>query len=283
MNAPTDITVLLVEGTSELRTATSDLLASLGYRVLACDDFSQAEALVRSERIDAVVANAYPARGDGLAIVDRLRAIEPSLPAVLLSGFGDDLELRRRVVTGDVGFLAMPFSLESLSAALEEALERLSVAGSPALAGANAAPPRAAGWTGRARPWLAAAGLLLAIGLFLEQRAPEMPAPELGGALRGQFIELVEPVGEVGKVPTRLSWHEAEGAVRYRVVLRAVDDTPLWTSTTDGTSVELPEAVVGQLQSAVSYHWQVEGLAEDLSRRGRSNLVTFSVRIPGPA
>lgn len=274
--------ILLVEDNPDLRTATEDLLETLGYEVIAARDAVHALEAARTESVDLVVVNAYPTQGRGLDTVDEIRAAVPRLPALLVSGFGDDLELRQRVVAGNVGFLPIPFSLDSLKAKIEETLER-----GPAWAAPHEPPAPAPGtrWGARSRPWLAAAAVTFAVGLVFQlgSRKPEMPAPDLSDIRRGHEVELLEPVGEVDDHPRRLAWREATGSVRYKVVLSTVDDTIIWETETRETSVDLPAYVADQLHIAVSYFWQVEGFAENFSRTGRSNLVTFRFSSPGPA
>ncbi len=280
-------TILLVEDNPDLRTATEDLLATLGYEVIAARNTEQALEIARREPIDLVVVNAYPNQGSGLDTVDELRSNVPYLPALLVSGFGDDLGLRQRVMAGDVGFLTLPFSLDSLKAKIEETFEQepLSIDRSPADLRETLAPPPITGWVARSRPWLAAAAVALAAGLVFQlgDRAPEMPAPDLSEIRRSQQIEILEPVGEVDGRPKRLAWRQVPDSVLYRVVISTVDNTVIWESETGETSIDLPEHVADQLHLAVSYFWQVEGFAENFSGTGRSMLIAFRPGSPGPA
>lgn len=282
--------ILLVEDNPDLRNATADLLATLGYQVLSARDASEAIESVRKESLDLALVNAYPLEGTGLGTVDVIRTVAPDLPALLVSGFGDDLELRRRVLAGNITFLPIPFSPKALEAKIEEALEQKPerTRGVPVdrqervPSGLASARP---GRPGRSRPYLAAAAVVLAAGLAFQlgDRTPRMPDPDLSEIRRGHTIELLEPVGALDEAPTRLAWREALGSVRYRVILSTVDDTTIWQAETRETSIALPGYLSARLHPAVSYFWQVEGLAEDFSRTGTSTLVAFRFGVPGPA
>ncbi len=282
-------TILLVEDNPDLRSATIDLLETLGYEVLAAHTGAQALAVVRREAVDLALVNAYPTEGNGLELVDELRLTKPTLPALLVSGFGDDLELRRRVLAGQVGFLPIPFSLESLEAKIKETLElkpkpSRETQAEPIPLPKPISAPRRATPTASSRAWLAAAAVVLAAGLAfqLAGRAPEMPALALDQTPRGHEIELLEPVGEIDGLPERLVWRPAPGAVVYRIVLAKIDETTVWQAETGDTSIVVPEHITVQLHPAVSYVWRVEGLAEDLSATGRSALVAFRSGPTGP-
>lgn len=286
MSSREQITILLVEDNPDLRAATEDLLGTLGYRTVTAGTAAQALEVVPRQRVDLVIANAYPHHGSGLETVDALRAELPRLPALLVSGFGDDLELRRRVMAGEVGFLSIPFSADALRAGIEETLAREPVApvsyrtSSPATA-----PAAGSGRRAGARSLLAAAAVILVAGLAfrLVDRAPELAAPETGEIRRGFAIELLAPIGEIEALPETLSWRESPNAVRYRVALHAVDDSEIWATETGETTIALPAEVIDRLHSAVSYSWQVEGFAQDSTPTGRSGLVAFRSAPRGPA
>lgn len=93
-------TILLIDDNPDLRTATEDLLTTLGYKVLSARNASEAVARVRKESLDLALVNAYPHEGSGLGTIDMIRTAAPDLPVLLVSGFGDDLDLRRRVLAG---------------------------------------------------------------------------------------------------------------------------------------------------------------------------------------
>lgn len=289
-------TILLVEDNPDLRTATEDLLETLGYDVTAARDAAHALRIARDDAFDLVLVNAYPNHGTGLDTVDGIRAAVPGLPALLVSGFGDDLVLRQRVLAGDIGFLQMPFSLDSLKTKIDETLEQGPVPAetAPAPPARNFEPAPApselgaresgSGWVARSRPWLVAATVALAVGVTfqLSDRAPQLPEPDLAEVQRSRVIELTEPVGEISGRPLRLAWRAAPGSARYRVILSTVDDTTIWQTETREASIPVPRSVSDRLDFAVLYFWQVQGFAEDFSETGRSTLVSFRSGLPGP-
>ncbi|MDH3744949.1 MAG: response regulator [Acidobacteriota bacterium] len=272
-------TILLIEDNPDLRAAIGDALESLGYEVIVAAGSAPALEIARDASFDLVLVNAYPDRGRGLETVDQVRRLAPGIPAVLGSGFGDDLDLRQRVETGDVGFLRLPFSLDGLARAIEHNLDRQT----PRDPDPEIPVPLANSGQGarsyRFQPWLAAAaGLVFVLGLVLRFGAvtPVLPPPELDSTSRGASIHLLEPVGKVPGTPSHLVWRDSPGAVLYKVVLMTVDETVLWQTETQAALVEIPQWLVEELHPSVTYHWQVEGFDENRSLIGESEFAAFS-------
>ncbi len=130
--------------------------------------------------------------------------------------------------------------------------------------------------------WLAAAAMLtvaIAGGLLLTQRrAPSLPTAPVDSTLRSGEVTLIEPVGTLERMPPTFSWKNVDGAASYRLRILAVDDAVLFERTTDGTSVELPDATAATLHAAVTYTWQVDALDAGGALVARSQPARFEVR-----
>ena len=131
-----------------------------------------------------------------------------------------------------------------------------------------------------------AAAAVLVIGAGLGYRAiqspePALPAPEIGGAVRGGEVEALSPAGEVAEVPRELRWTHREGAASYRVRITTVDDAVLWEMKTPASPVVLPREISARLHRAVLYTWTVEALDPSGARLATSEPVRFRVR-PAP-
>lgn len=140
----------------------------------------------------------------------------------------------------------------------------------------------------RSRSWVrfaAAAVLVMAAGLgyrAFQVPEPALPAPEVGGVVRGGEVEAVSPLGEVAEIPGELRWvPPVEGAASYRVRLTAVDGAVLWEGTALAPSLRLPAEAAGRLHRAVVYTWTVEALGPAGERLASSGPVTFKVKPEG--
>lgn len=124
--APRGGTILIVDDEPLVRKATADSLESLGFDVLVADGGKAALQLVREHRgqIDLVVLDMLMPDMDGPEVFERLRAIEGHSKVLLCSGYARSGDVGRLLAAGAKGFLAKPFSLEQLSAAVTDALGR---------------------------------------------------------------------------------------------------------------------------------------------------------------
>ena len=122
-SAPGSRRVLLVDDEEPVRRLAARALTGRGWTVLACESGDAALARVAAETapVAAVVSDVVMPGMDGPALVRRLRETMPGLPAILVSGYAE--ESLRRDLTGErVRFLAKPYALVALAAALEEAV-----------------------------------------------------------------------------------------------------------------------------------------------------------------
>ena len=118
-------TILLVDDEPMIRDVARQMLAALGYRALVASSGREACALLgRAERVDLVILDLVMPGMDGGETFDRIRAIDPGVPIVLSSGYGDD-ELAATLATrGALGFLQKPYALEELGRRLHAILDR---------------------------------------------------------------------------------------------------------------------------------------------------------------
>ncbi len=118
--------LLLVEDEAPVRKLAARALERAGYDVLACD-CAQA-ALEQSADLDdglgGVVSDVVMPGMDGPALVRALRLRIPSLPAVLISGYAD-AQARQALSDEQIVFLAKPFAMAELAAAVEAAANPL--------------------------------------------------------------------------------------------------------------------------------------------------------------
>jgi signal transduction histidine kinase len=126
-------TVLLVEDQAPLRNILREALQLLGYRVLVAGDGEAAIATARRlrSRLDLLVTDVVMPRLDGCELARRLTAERPGLRVLYMSGHGLDTATRRGMVEGST-LLEKPFSTETLSFRVREALDRPRPAGGDA-------------------------------------------------------------------------------------------------------------------------------------------------------
>lgn len=116
--------VALVDDDQAIREALAERLALDGLSVVP---FSSAEAALRAinDRFDGVVVTDLRMPGmDGRQLVERLNAIDPGIPVVMMTGHGDIGEAVDAMKRGAYDFLAKPFAPERLVETVGRALEK---------------------------------------------------------------------------------------------------------------------------------------------------------------
>ncbi|HEX5270886.1 MAG TPA: response regulator [Gemmataceae bacterium] len=117
-------TVLLADDEDGVRALAREVLASAGYTVLEGADGD--EALRRAEghpgRIDLLVSDVVMPGLGGRELAERLRARDPGLRVLFLSGHTEDEVVRQGVASATVHFLAKPFSPAALAEKVRDVL-----------------------------------------------------------------------------------------------------------------------------------------------------------------
>ena len=111
-----DRLILLVDDEEAVRTATRRMLENLGYEVLTAADGFEAVEQVREAgpRLCAVLLDLTMPRMDGAEAFLAMRALQPALRVLLMSGFAEQQALARFAGLGLTGFLQKPFKPDRL-------------------------------------------------------------------------------------------------------------------------------------------------------------------------
>jgi PAS domain S-box-containing protein len=121
--------VLVVDDEAGVRALVARMLTNAGHRVTEADSVETATAAVESAaHFDAIVTDVVIGSGDGVRMLERVRAAQPGAGVVVMSGFSPSPERVAALTAQGAEFLAKPFAASELHAALERAHVR--VAGS---------------------------------------------------------------------------------------------------------------------------------------------------------
>jgi PAS domain S-box-containing protein len=117
-------TILLVDDDEFLLEATTAVIEMLGFDVLTAKDGLEALEVFASHpgRIRCVITDLTMPRLDGWGTLEALRELEPGLPVILASGFDQAQVMAKARSQRPQAFLAKPFDLKQLRAALGKAL-----------------------------------------------------------------------------------------------------------------------------------------------------------------
>jgi DNA-binding NtrC family response regulator len=115
--------LLIAEDETEIRSAMRRFFTKSGYEVAEADSCASAEQAFRDAHPDAVVLDYSLPDGDGVTLLRALKAIDPTVPLVILTAHGSiDLAVRA-VKEGAEQFLTKPIELSTLHVILERLVE----------------------------------------------------------------------------------------------------------------------------------------------------------------
>jgi two-component system CheB/CheR fusion protein len=134
--APADTRVLLVEDHGDTAAIMRLTLTGAGYRVETAGDVATALSLAESQRFDVVVSDLGLPDATGHDLLRELRSRGYSVPAIALSGYGHESDVRRSHEAGFALHLVKPIRPVQLTDAVARVTAEAAV-------GADAAPPDA--------------------------------------------------------------------------------------------------------------------------------------------
>ena len=118
-------TLLVAEDDFDVRQAVATYLPSLGYTVLSgCPEEALRLAKQHAGGIDLLITDVVMPGISGPELAKQVRALQPGLPILYMSGHIGDAVTRHGVLESKAPFLQKPFNLSELAVAIREALFR---------------------------------------------------------------------------------------------------------------------------------------------------------------
>lgn len=124
MSAPAPLHVTVVEDDAELRDATAQALALEGAEVRAFPEARAALGVLTPDYPGVVVTDVRMPGMDGIALFERLRAVDASIPVILVTGHGDVEMAVEAMKNGAADFLTKPFATADLLRSVRAAWDR---------------------------------------------------------------------------------------------------------------------------------------------------------------
>ena len=117
------ISVLVVDDDRTIRETLSDFFESRGYSTRSAATASEGRRAAAAHAPDVVLADLRLPDASGLALLEALRADDPELGVIMLTGHADVATAVRAMQQGALDFLEKPVDLDALQAAVERAAE----------------------------------------------------------------------------------------------------------------------------------------------------------------
>jgi len=138
--------LLVVDDDREIRNLLTEYLTQAGFRVTAVGDGKAMRRAIEANRIDLVILDLMLPGEDGLSLCRDMRTRSNSLPVLMLTARGDEVDRIVGLEMGADDYLAKPFNPRELLARIKTILRRAQAL-PPNLEQAEAKAFRFAGWT----------------------------------------------------------------------------------------------------------------------------------------
>lgn len=116
--------ILVVDDEAKIRTTLCGVLSDEGFRVLGADGSAGVLDLVAEQQPNLVILDIWMPQIDGIELLERLKAREPELPVIVVSGHGTIETAVRATKLGAADFIEKPFSLDTLLRSVYRAIGR---------------------------------------------------------------------------------------------------------------------------------------------------------------
>jgi CheY-like chemotaxis protein len=116
-------TLLVVDDDETLRNAMGFDFKRKGFNVLLTENGSKAFDVIKTTKIDLVISDIRMPGGDGISLLEKIRAFDPSIPQLIfVTGFADVTEAQC-LAKGAKKVITKPFDRKELMATVLAALD----------------------------------------------------------------------------------------------------------------------------------------------------------------
>jgi len=113
-NAADAFTILLVDDEESIREFAGEYFELKGYRVLRACDGVEALSLLETRAVDCCLSDIDMPRMDGLQLAERIRAIDNTIPVIIMTGYPSLENTISTLKNGVVDFLIKPVNLNQM-------------------------------------------------------------------------------------------------------------------------------------------------------------------------
>jgi DNA-binding response OmpR family regulator len=114
--------LLVVDDEQAITAVLEEHFRACGYAVDVAHNGADALLLAAARRPDAVLLDITMPGADGAEVLARLRAVDPTVAVVMLTGNGDHDLARRLLRSGAVDYVPKPFDLDMLEGVVATAV-----------------------------------------------------------------------------------------------------------------------------------------------------------------
>jgi two-component system OmpR family response regulator len=116
--------ILVVDDHREIRQAVGQIVERDGYRVSTAGNGAEMRRVLKSDSVDLIVLDLMLPGEDGLTLCREIRSRPDSIPVIILTAKGDEIDRVVGLETGADDYVAKPFSGRELLARIRAVLRR---------------------------------------------------------------------------------------------------------------------------------------------------------------
>jgi len=122
---PKEHTILFVEDDPALLELNTAILKRLGYSVISTSSAAEALQLAegRTNPVDLLITDVVMPQMNGKKLAEKMQKIYPDMQCLYVSGYTANVIAHHGILDDDINFIQKPFSIEKLSAVLEDILK----------------------------------------------------------------------------------------------------------------------------------------------------------------
>lgn len=133
--------VLVVDDDPVIGKSFDRVLSGKGYAVITAADGEEALRKLKDENYDVVFADIKMPGMNGLEVAERIKASQPWLPVVIVTGYGTEANEMQAEAAGVSGFLRKPLTPDMIEDSTKKALHEKDAVAEPAEQAATAVKP----------------------------------------------------------------------------------------------------------------------------------------------
>ena len=115
-------TILVVDDDIDLREVISSVIEEIGFTTLMADCGSRAVEIIKSTKVDLVLTDMRMPNGDGLFLLEKIRALDPQNPIVFFITGYSDISDQQFIAKGASKVFPKPFDRDLLVAEIKTSL-----------------------------------------------------------------------------------------------------------------------------------------------------------------
>ena len=115
--------ILIVDDEKTIRWSLGEALTEEGYEIAEAENAEKGFEVFRDRSPDVVLLDLRLPGEDGLSLLGRLRSIDPTVPVIMMTAYGEVGTAVEAMKSGAYDFIQKPFALEKIKITIENALE----------------------------------------------------------------------------------------------------------------------------------------------------------------